>query len=175
MDIAELTTIFGTLLGVLTPLGGVGAWLYRKQNKRLKESEAQLAEANVSKAKIESKADEWHLYKEQLDTANHRIVDLLKTNADKEDRHQQDLKDWQERYTEQTRLVRNLHKENKEYIKREGILMRRIQYLVSFICKRTDCDHGIPPRLHLKGCEFDDNQIVEIEQENNVTINLTKQ
>lgn len=43
--------MLGTLLGVITPLGGVGVWAYRKQNKRLKESEAKLAEINVEKAK----------------------------------------------------------------------------------------------------------------------------
>ena len=54
MDITAITTMLGTILGIITPLGGVGAWLYRKQNKRLKEAEAALAEANVSKAKIET-------------------------------------------------------------------------------------------------------------------------
>ena len=52
MDITEITTMLGTILGIITPLGGVGAWLYRKQNKRLKEAEAALAEANVSKANL---------------------------------------------------------------------------------------------------------------------------
>lgn len=57
MDITELTTMLGTLLGVLAPLGGVGVWAYRKQNKRLKESEAKLAEISVEKAKYDATND----------------------------------------------------------------------------------------------------------------------
>lgn len=188
MDIAELTTIFGTLLGVLTPLGGVGAWLYRKQNKRLKESEAQLAEANVSKAKIESKADEWHILKEQIETLSvynkdltERNRELVQMNADKEDRHQQDIKDWEDRFDKQTDRLRSVQRDliaanerEKNLIQRTGVLMRRIQYLLTWICKKGDCDHGIPPRERLKGYVFDDGEITEIENENNVTINLIK-
>lgn len=73
MDITEITTMLGTILGIITPLGGVGAWLYRKQNKRLKEAEAALAEANVSKAKVESKADEWNIWKEQLEAEREHV------------------------------------------------------------------------------------------------------
>lgn len=53
MDIMEITTMLGTLLGVLTPLGGLGVLMYRRQNKRLKESEAKLSEINVEKASLE--------------------------------------------------------------------------------------------------------------------------
>ncbi|MDE5975765.1 MAG: hypothetical protein K2G69_04375, partial [Muribaculaceae bacterium] len=103
MDITEITTMLGTIVGIITPLGGVGAWLYRKQAKRLKEAEANLAEANVSKARIEGKSDEWHIWKEQcesLSQLNHTLTErnekLVQMNAEKEDRHQQDIKDWEE-------------------------------------------------------------------------------
>ena len=116
MDITAITTMLGTILGIITPLGGVGAWLYRKQNKRLKEAEAALAEANVSKAKVESKADEWNIWKEQLEAErehvkfkDERINELLRMNVDKEDRHQQDIKDWEERFDKQTDRLRDVH------------------------------------------------------------------
>lgn len=118
MDITEITTMLGTMLGIITPLGGVGAWLYRKQNKRLKEAEAALAEANVSKAKVESKADEWNIWKEQLEAErehvkfkDERINELLRMNADKEDRHQQDIKDWEERFDKQTDRLRDVQRD----------------------------------------------------------------
>ena len=118
MDITAITTMLGTILGIITPLGGVGAWLYRKQNKRLKEAEAALAEANVSKAKIESKADEWNIWKEQLEAErehvkfkDERINELLRMNADKDDRHQQDIIDWEERFDKQTDRLRDVQRD----------------------------------------------------------------
>ncbi len=179
--IDQLSTILISTLsgGGFTTI--IGAWLYRRQNKRLKESEALLAEANVAKAKIEGKSDEWELYKDQLNTANTRIVELLKINAEKEDRHMGDLKDWQERFDKQTDRLRSVQRDliaandrEKEHIRREGLLLRRIQYLISFVCKRTDCDHGIPPRQHLLGCTFDESQIEDAEREKEITIDLTK-
>lgn len=188
MDIMEVTTMLGTLLGVLAPLGGVGAWVYRKQNKRLKEAEAKLAEVNVEKGRNEAKEQESNRLLAQIDHQQGTIDKYIERYdaqvakcAAMEDRHQGDLKDWAERYSEQTHIVRDqrreiseMHEREKEHIRKENLLMRRIQYLISFVCKRTDCDHGIPPRQHLVGCKFDDSQIEESEQEKVATINLTK-
>ncbi|MBD5323834.1 MAG: hypothetical protein HDS02_03240 [Bacteroides sp.] len=150
MDITEITTMLGTILGIITPLGGVGAWLYRKQNKRLKEAEAALAEANVSKAKVESKADEWNIWKEQLEAErehvkfkDERINELLRMNAEKEDRHQQDIKDWEERFTNQTTYLRSvqrdlLTKTQQEivYTKKIADLERERDYFKLWFCRR---------------------------------------
>lgn len=188
MDLSEITTILGTLLGVLTPLGGAGAWFYRKQNKRLKEAETKLAEVNVDKGRNEAKEQESNRLLAQIDHQQVTIdkyIDrydaLVAKCAAMEDQHQGDLKDWAERYSEQTQIVRDQRKEltemhvrEKEHIRKEGVLQRRIQYLINFICKRTECDHGIPPRQHLVGCRFDDSQIEESEHEKEATINLTK-
>lgn len=188
MDLTEITTMLVTLLGVLTPLGGIGAFVYRKQEKRLKESEAKLAEANVEKARIEGKSDEWHIWKEQNEALSEqckalieRNRELVAINAEKEDRHQQDIRDWEERFTNQTTYLRGVQRDliaanerEKEHIRKESLFLRRIQYLISFICKRTDCDHGIPPRRHLAGCVFDDSQIEEAEREKESVINLDK-
>ena len=188
MDITEITTMLGTIVGIIMPLGGAGAWLYRKQAKRLKEAEAALAEANVSKARIEGKSDEWHIWKEQcesLSQLNHTLTErnekLVQMNAEKEDRHQQDIKDWEERFTNQTTYLRGVQRDliaandrEKEHIRRESLLERRIAYLLTWICKDANCDHGKPPRERLKGHVFDENQAAEVEIENNTTINLIK-
>lgn len=170
MEIMELTTVLGTLLGTLTPLGGVGVWLYRKQNKRLKEAEAQLAETNVSKAKIEGKADEWHIWKEQceaLSDQNKALIErnekLVQMNADKEDRHQADIKDWEERFTNQTTYLRGVQRDliaanerEKDHLRKEGQLEKRLAVALNWICKKANCDHGEPPRERLKGRKYED-------------------
>ncbi|MDE6717784.1 MAG: hypothetical protein K2J70_06295 [Muribaculaceae bacterium] len=186
MDITEITTMLGTIVGIITPLGGFGAWQYRKQNKRLKEAETKLAEVNVDNAKMQGKSEEWRIWKEQneaLSELNQKLTDrnekLVKMNADKEDRHQQDIKDWEERFTNQTTYLRGVQRDliaanerEKEHIRREAVLERRIAYLFTWICKKADCDHGEPPRERLKGHVFKDKEAEEIESENNVTINL---
>lgn len=186
MDMMEIITMLGTIVGIITPLGGFGAWLYRKQAKRLKEAEAQLAEANVQRAKIEGKSDEWHIWKEQceaLSELNAKLTDrnekLVQMNAAKEDRHQQDIKDWEERFANQTTYLRGVQRDliasnerEKEHIRREGLLERRIAYLFTWICKKSDCDHGEPPRERLIGNRFDERVVEEVELENKVSINL---
>ena len=186
MDIAEITTMLGTIVGIITPLGGFGAWLYRKQNKRLKESEARLAEANVEKAKIEGKSNEWHIWKEQCEALSElnrdlteRNKQLVAINAEKEDRHQQDIKDWEERFTNQTVYLRGVQRDlvaandrEKNLILRIGVLMRRIQYLLTWICKDANCDHGKPPRERLKGHQFDEHEAEEIKIDQSLNVSL---
>lgn len=177
MDLTEILTMLGTYGGFTTIITGVGAWFYRKQNKRLKEAEAQLAEANVNNAKMQGKSDEWRIWKEQneaLSELNQKLTDrnekLVQMNAAKEDRHQQDIKDWEERFTNQTTYLRGVQRDliaanerEKNLIQRIGILLRRIQYLITWICKDSNCDHGEPPRDRLRGHTFDEREAEEIE------------
>lgn len=142
--------MLGTLLGVLTPLGGVGAWVYRKQNKRLKETEAQLAEVNVDKGRIEAKEQETNRLLAQIDhqqktidTLMDRNQKLVLANAEKEDRYQDDLKDWASRYSEQTLIVRDqrkeiteMHEREKEHIRREVQLEKERDHYKSWRCYR---------------------------------------
>ncbi len=195
MIFEELSTQIVSLLMGGGVTGLISLIAYRKLNKRLKESEVKLAEANVAlseanveNAKMQGKSDEWHIWKEQneaLSEQNKHLIErndqLVKMNAEKEDRHQQDIRDWEERFTNQTTYLRGVQRDliaandrEKEHIRREGLLLRRIQYLISFVCKRTDCDHGIPPRQHLLGCAFDESQIEDAEREKEITIELTK-
>ena len=161
MDITEITTMLGTMLGIITPLGGVGAVLYRRQNKRLKEAEAALAEANVSKAKVESKADEWDIWKEQLEAErehvkfkDERINELLRMNAEKEDRHQQDIKDWAERFTNQTTYLRSVQRDllaktqsEIDYTKTVAELTRERDFYKMWFCCREQGDETCNPEM----------------------------
>lgn len=113
--------MLGTILGLLTPIGGVTVFMYRKQNRRLKEAEAKLAEVNVNKAEAEAKAENWHIWEQQCDALHkmnqdliQRNADLVRMNAEKEDRHQEDIKNWEERFTDQTQVLRNAQRNEKE-------------------------------------------------------------
>lgn len=121
MNLQEIITLLGTALGLLTPIGGVGIFMYRRQNKRLKNAEAALAEVNVDKAKAETKNENSAILErqiEQLSTLNDKMMsrnkELIQMNAEKEDRHQRDIKDWEERFTNQTTVLRNAQRNEKE-------------------------------------------------------------
>ena len=123
INLMEITTILGSVLGIFTPLGGLGVVLYQKQNKRLKEAEAALAEANVNKAKVESKADEWDIWKEQLEAErahvkfkDERIDTLLKLNAEKENRYQESLKEYQQDLREAQKEIRDKTAQIRKYV-----------------------------------------------------------
>lgn len=159
MEIADITALLGTLLGVLTPLVGTGIWRYRRQNKRLKDAEMKLAEVNVDKANVEAKLEDWHLWKEQLEAErehvkfqDERIADLLKENDDKDDRHRQDIKDWEERFTKQTEYLRGVQREltqsREEHLK---LTQENAELRIELEKKRCDdlpCPWRKPPNAH---------------------------
>lgn len=159
MEMAEITTLLGTVLGVMAPLIGTGIWRYRRQNKRLKDAEAKLAEVNVDKAKVEAKVEDWHLWKEQLEAErehvkfqNERIAELLKENDAKDDRHRQDIKDWEDRFTKQTEYLRGVQRgltqsyEEKLQLTQEkgelGIELEKKR------CDNMDCPWRQPPNAN---------------------------
>lgn len=168
--INELSGILITAISSVTGTGGLASFLLWRHNKKMRELEAKLAEANVNKAKMEGKSDEWRIWKEQneaLSELNQKLTErnekLVLMNADKEDRHQQDIKDWESRFTEQTSYLRSVQRDliaanerEKDHIRREGQLQGRISYLMTWICRKSDCDHGEPPRDRLKGHVFND-------------------
>ena len=174
MEIMEVTTMLGTLLGSLTAVGGFGVFMYRKQNKRLKELEVKQAETNVAKARIETQAEDWHIWKEQNDALfaqNKALIDrnneLIASNREKEDAHQQDIKDWEARFTDQTRVLRDTQREFRDTLNKQidqerviGDLREENAYLLQWLCKDADCDHGKPPRERLKGKRFDSRRCV---------------
>lgn len=99
----DITTALVSMAGTLTPLVGGGALLFLRQNKRIKEAEARLAEVNVDKAKVETRADNWHIWREQNETIvslNKALIErnkeLIASMREKEDSHQADIRDWKE-------------------------------------------------------------------------------
>lgn len=184
MDLNEIITLLGTLLGVLTPLGGLTVFMYRKQTKKLKNAEVALSEASVKKAEAEAKAAEklaqaqaqkaeaeakaenWNILKSQLESMKEmcdsymeqnkvliqRNADLVRMNAEKEDRHQQEIKNWEARFTDQTKVLRNAQRNEKERadevirLTEENGLLR-----VELEKKRCDdmaCPFRLPPNAY---------------------------
>lgn len=155
----ELSTIIISWLsgGGLTAL--IGAWLYRKQNARLKESEAKLAEVNVDKGRIEAKKQESDRLLAQIDhqqstidKLTERNEKLVEMNAAKEDRHQQDIKDWQDRFDRATDRTREVQREREQLandkmalIEENGNLKLELQ---KKRCDDLPCPFRLPPNAH---------------------------
>lgn len=144
--------MLGTIVGIITPIITAGAWKYRKQNKKLKETEVALSEANVKKARIEGKSDEWHIWKEQNEALSalnkdltERNKELVQINAEKEDRHQQDIKDWEDRFTNQTTYLRGVQRDliaanerEKKHIRKEARLEKERDHYKMWKCYREN-------------------------------------
>ena len=99
----DMTTALVSMAGTLAPLVGGGALLFLRQNRRIKDAEARLAEVNVDKAKVETRADNWHIWREQNETIvslNKALIErnreLIASMREKEDSHQADIRDWKE-------------------------------------------------------------------------------
>ncbi len=173
IDFAEVSTALGTVVSIFTALGGVGIWQYKKQNKRLKNAEVLLSEVQVEKARMETKADDWHIWKEQneslaelnkqLTDRNHELVDML---AEKENRHQEELKDKTEqirKYVDdvmkaesEINRVNDLLHESKDRIteltEERDEERRKKEYYKRWRCEKSSCldpEGRIPPNSKL--------------------------
>lgn len=217
----ELSTVLLTIISSVTPLLGGGWFLFHKQNKRLKESEAKLAEVNVSKAEAEAKAAEklakaqadkadaeakaenWNIIKSQLsamkeqldamkefnNTLIERNKDLVRINAEKEDRHQEDIKDWEDRFTNQTTVLRGVQRDliaaNEKMITKEqyiSTLRLYINWLLDWHCereegeKKDDCNRRKPKqkvKLHYEPPTGIDSLLAQRNDANPTFINET--
>lgn len=134
----------------------IGAWLYRRQNKRLKESEAKLAEINVDKGRIEAKKQEVDRLLVQIDHQQgtidkliERYEKLVEMDAAKEDRHQDDIKDWQDRFDRATDRTREAQREREHLANDKIKLIEEIGELkIELVKKRCDdkeCPFRLPP------------------------------
>lgn len=141
MELSELSVMLGSILGVLTPLGGVGVFMYRRQNKRLKDAEVKMAEA-------QAKAEDWHIWKEQCEKLHEgnlmlmeRNAKLIQINAEKEDRHAEDLREKEDRFKDQTTRLREVQREliavqqrEVEHVRREAQLERERDHFKEWRC-----------------------------------------
>ncbi len=74
----NITEILSTVSGILLGGGGLGAWFYKKQNKRLKDAEAKLAEINVEKASLDFEKERVNHLHEIIENYNKTEVEHSK-------------------------------------------------------------------------------------------------
>lgn len=103
----EIGTIITSVVSLLAALGGLEflKWLWTRKSK------ARLAAAEADAAELKASADEYHLLKERIDNLNQQL-------ANKENR-----------FDEQTQLLRQTNKELLEQIKENGLLAAKIAAL----------------------------------------------
>lgn len=171
----QLSTVLVSVISTGGLTGFIGAVAYRKYNRKMKDLEAQLKSEEVSKARIESKADEWHIWKDQCEAMSgqnkvliERNQQLVEINAEKEDRHMQDLKEKEERFNKQTDFLRGVQRDlvsalerEKAHIRREGALERerdlyKLWHCRSKVCTKNSPDPAgrQPPNPNIMGMEF---------------------
>lgn len=149
--ITELSGILLTALGLSTTGTVVGFLMQRRHNKRMSALQEQITTLEVEKATIETKSKTWHLYEEQLDKANQRIVELLEINAKKEtrnqelaDRYNERIREIEDRFNKQTEVLRSTNSKLNKALERisqllyeKGKLKLVIQYLDHWKCFRV--------------------------------------
>lgn len=129
----EISTLIASCGGVLAALGvkEIVMWLLkRKSNKRI-------ADAEADKAELKNDVDEFHLLRERLEVAD-------KHNLEKE----KQLYDKEQRFHEQTLLVRDLNRQLLDAAKEKGELLARISALEAEramkLCERKGCAQRQP-------------------------------
>lgn len=103
----EVESIVTSVVSLLAALGGLEflKWLWTRKSK------ARLAAAEADAAELKASADEYHLLKERIDNLN------------------QQLSNKENRFDEQTQLLRQTNKELLEQIKENGLLAAKIASL----------------------------------------------
>lgn len=110
-----------TFITILGTLGGFEfiKWLFnRKPNRRVANAQAEAAE-------VKAEADEFHLYRERLELADRQLLEK------------------EQRFHEQTVLVRDLNKQLVQKVTEIGTLQSRISALEAEramkLCERRGC------------------------------------
>lgn len=158
----ELSTILVTLISAMGGMSLLTLFVYWRQNKRNKDLEVQLNETNVDKARIESKTDEWNLYKDQLEIANNRIKDLLQLNQEKEKMYADRISEMDDRFKKQTTYLRDIQRSLRKALEEinrltveKGKMQRIIDHLRLWFCRRCykDCQRR-EPQQSVKPMEY---------------------
>lgn len=201
--ISELSSILITAISSVTGTGGIAGILLWRHNKKmrelerqLKDSEVKLKDSEVSKARIESKGDEFHLLQEVMEYTQQELAALKKESVENEEwwRERDAKKDAkneeltliirEQRSTlaakdEQIQAEKDL---NTEYERVISELTEENTYLNLWACHKAECDNGVPPRGRLKGMKFDLSRLVRtgqrlklLENKHKNGINLNKE
>lgn len=118
--------IVSQVAALLMALGGLEflKWLWTRKSK------ARLAAAEADAAELKASADEYHLLKERIDNLNEQL-------ANKE-----------QRFDEQTQLLRQTNKELLDEIKKNGLLAAKIAALEAEramkLCQVRNCPKREP-------------------------------
>lgn len=160
----ELSTILVTIISSVIPLIGGGALFFHKQNKKLKEAEASLAEVNVDKAKVETKAAEYDNDQRRYDSL-HKVIDTL--NQQLADTAERAAKDKQEHDKVVDDKIKRIREKDDEILRLNEKLLTKEQYistlrlyvnwLIDWHCEREegtakeDCNRR-KPKQKVKMC-----------------------
>lgn len=159
-----LYTLLSAVLGCSTLLGFI---LYRKANRRIKDAEADKAKAEADKAKAEveqAKAEGVSKEVERL----HRQLDKFQTIFDNlagmEQSHTKRMSDLNntidsliDRNRELSQRLAASQENVTQLTAKLGVAERRIDYLNTWRCERTDCQDprgAKPPRTKLRGLKY---------------------
>ena len=118
--------IVSQVAALLMALGGLEflKWLWTRKSK------ARLAAAEADAAELKASADEYHLLKERIDNLNEQLVSK------------------EQRFDEQTQLLRQTNKELLDEIKQNGLLSAKIAALEAErdmkLCQVRNCPKREP-------------------------------
>lgn len=160
MNLSDIITLLCTLSGILTAVGGIGIIIYRKQNRRLKDAEARLAELNVDNAVSSG-------YEMRL-TALHTIIQ----NCNKiEIEHSQRIAELNHSLNDKTDRIRELTDKGYRSERELNVANARItrlteqrdeerrlkEYYKNWRCEKSVCrdpEGRIPPNAVLSGVQY---------------------
>lgn len=123
MDWVGILTTLGTMLPALGVVELVKWWANRRNNSRIAESQADISETQAA-------SDEFHLLRERLELSDRQLLDK------------------EQRFHEQTQLVRELNKQLLDKAVENGQLNARIGALEAEralkLCERRGCKDRQP-------------------------------
>lgn len=146
----ELSTILLSVIGTIAPLLGGGVLLYRRQNRKIKDAEARLAEVNVRNAEIEAKDKEREYNDRRVDDLHAAISKLnehLKEVVTSEIEKDRTIEDKTRRIRETEDRLIVTERKNTQLAEKIGDLKAEF---AEKKCKWLDCELREPPTARTK-------------------------
>lgn len=126
--------------------GGIASIITWRQTKRT-------ANANAEQAEVQARTEEFHLLKEQIELNQQQNLDLTKSNNNLTEQ----LKEQQQRYVEQTELLRSVQ---AKLLKSEDDKVKLVQEngdlkveLAQKKCEDLPCPFRLPPNAYTPPAE----------------------